>query len=83
MIQEAANPQQKGKPQLQVGARIFRVNDRVIHHRNNYDLGVFNGDIGVIRAIDNEELTCTVDCWYSGIYNLLCQKFGLFDNIEN
>ena len=60
MIQESANPQQKGKPQLQVGERIFRVNDRVIHRRNNYDLGVFNGDIGVIRAIDNEELTCTV-----------------------
>ena len=28
--------------------------DRVIHRRNNYDLGVFNGDIGVIMEIDNE-----------------------------
>jgi exodeoxyribonuclease V alpha subunit len=61
MIQEAANPAQKGKPQLQVGERMFRVGDRVIHRRNNYDLGVFNGDIGVIAAIDNEELTCVVD----------------------
>ncbi len=60
MIQKSANPQQKGKSQLQVGERIFRVNDRVIHRRNNYDLGVFNGDIGIIRQIDNEELTCTV-----------------------
>jgi exodeoxyribonuclease V alpha subunit len=60
MIQESANPPQKGKPQLQVGERIFRVGDRVIHRRNNYDLGVFNGDIGVIREIDNEELTCVV-----------------------
>jgi exodeoxyribonuclease V alpha subunit len=60
MIQESANPQQKGKSQLQVGERIFRVNDRVIHRRNNYDLGVFNGDIGIIREIDNVELTCTV-----------------------
>ena len=60
MIQESANPPQRGKSQLQVGERIFRVGDRVIHRRNNYDLGVFNGDIGVIQEIDNEELTCVV-----------------------
>jgi exodeoxyribonuclease V alpha subunit len=60
LIQESANPPQKGKSELQVGERIFRVGDRVIHRRNNYDLAVFNGDIGVIREIDNEELTCEV-----------------------
>ncbi|MDL1967878.1 MAG: AAA family ATPase [Deltaproteobacteria bacterium] len=60
MIQESANPQQKGKSQLQVGERIFRIGDRVIHRRNNYDLGVFNGDIGIIREINNKELTCMV-----------------------
>jgi exodeoxyribonuclease V alpha subunit len=60
MIQESANPARPGKSELQVGERIFRAGDRVIHRRNNYDLGVFNGDIGVIRAIDNTELTCVV-----------------------
>jgi exodeoxyribonuclease V alpha subunit len=60
MIQESANPPQKGKRQLLVGERIFRVGDRVIHRRNNYEIGVFNGDIGVIQEIDNEELTCVV-----------------------
>jgi exodeoxyribonuclease V alpha subunit len=60
MIQESANPPERGKNQLQIGERIFRVGDRVIHRRNNYDLGVFNGDIGVIQEIDNEELTCSV-----------------------
>ena len=60
MIQQAANPAGEGKSQLKVGERIFRVGDRVIHRRNNYDLGVFNGDIGMIREIDNEELTCVV-----------------------
>ena len=60
MIQESANPSQRGKSEMQVGERIFRVGDRVIHRRNNYDLGVFNGDIGVIQEIDNEELTCVV-----------------------
>ena len=60
MLQESANPPQKGKRQLQMGERTFRVGDRVIHRRNNYDLGVFNGDIGVIEEINNEELTCVV-----------------------
>ena len=34
--------------------------------RNNYDLGVFNGDIGVIKEIDNEELTCVVSFFPDG-----------------
>jgi len=59
-IQEATNPPRKGKSQLQVGERVFRIGDRVIHRRNNYDLQVFNGDIGVIREIDNAALTCVV-----------------------
>jgi len=66
MIQESANPPQKGKSQLLVGERVFRVGDRVIHRRNNYVLGVFNGDIGVIKEIDNEELTCMVSFFPEG-----------------
>ena len=60
IIQETSNPFVEGKRQLKVGERIFRIGDRVIHRRNNYDLGVFNGDIGVIRDIDNIDLTCSV-----------------------
>ncbi|MGB3222670.1 MAG: AAA family ATPase, partial [Desulforhopalus sp.] len=60
VIQEAANPPAKGKAQLLVGERIFREGDRVIHRRNNYDLGVFNGDIGMILSIDNVGLSCVV-----------------------
>lgn len=60
VIQQAANPPRDDKPQIQVGERIFRVGDRVIHRRNNYDLAVFNGDIGVIREIDTSMLTCVV-----------------------
>ncbi|MCI5121872.1 MAG: recombinase RecD, partial [Candidatus Electrothrix sp. AUS4] len=46
-----------------VGERVFRVGDRVIHRRNNYDLGVFNGDIGRITAVNNEALTLRV-CFF-------------------
>jgi exodeoxyribonuclease V alpha subunit len=58
------NPPQEGRAEISVGERFFRVGDRVIHRRNNYDLGVFNGDIGKITTVDNEELTlrvCFVD----------------------
>ncbi len=60
IIQETSNPFMEGKRQLKVGGKIFRIGDRVIHRRNNYDLGVFNGDIGVIQNINNIDLTCTV-----------------------
>jgi exodeoxyribonuclease V alpha subunit len=60
VIQETSNPFIAGKKQLKVGEKIFRVKDRVIQLRNNYDLGVFNGDIGVINDIDNIDLTCTI-----------------------
>ena len=66
MIQESANPAQKGKNQLSVGERIFRIGDRVIHRRNNYDLNVFNGDIGTIRKIDSQELTLSVEFFPDG-----------------
>ncbi|WP_457574636.1 SF1B family DNA helicase RecD2 [Desulfolithobacter sp.] len=59
-IQQAVNPTEPDKPELLVGERTFRTGDRVIHRRNNYELGVFNGDIGVIIGLDNENLTCTV-----------------------
>jgi len=60
LIQAQANPPAEGRHQLSVGERIFRDGDRVIHRRNNYDLGVFNGDIGVIEQIDNVDLTAVV-----------------------
>jgi len=60
VIQDKANPYSLHKNQLKVGERIFREGDRVIHRRNNYDLNVFNGDIGKIISIDNENLTCLV-----------------------
>jgi exodeoxyribonuclease V alpha subunit len=39
------------------GSKNFRINDKVMQIRNNYDRGVFNGDIGTIgriRPIDQE-----------------------------
>lgn len=60
VVQEAVNPPSSEKGQLQVGERLFRVGDRVIHRRNNYDLNVFNGDIGRITSVDNIGAGCEV-----------------------
>jgi exodeoxyribonuclease V alpha subunit len=40
---------------LHRGGRVFRVNDRVMQVRNDYEKDVFNGDIGRILSIDPEE----------------------------
>jgi exodeoxyribonuclease V alpha subunit len=66
LIQESVNPSEKGRAQIRIGERILRTGDRVIHRRNNYDLGVFNGDIGTIEEIDNEALTLSVGFFPDG-----------------
>lgn len=55
LIQQSVNPP-GNKIEINLGNRIFREGDRIIQKRNNYDLGVFNGDIGVIESIKNETL---------------------------
>ena len=46
-----------------MAGRGFRVGDRVIQYRNNYQLDVFNGDIGRIEGIDaiNQSLNVRID----------------------
>ncbi len=51
-LQEALNP---AGEEVQVGARTYRLGDKVMQLRNNYDLDVYNGDLGRIMAVDPEE----------------------------
>jgi exodeoxyribonuclease V alpha subunit len=60
VLQAEVNPPGPDRPEVQFGDRVFRRGDRVIHIRNNYELGVFNGDIGTISAIDHQSETCEV-----------------------
>jgi len=48
-LQRVLNPSGEG---LVRGSRTFRVNDKVMQMRNDYDKEVFNGDIGRIKRID-------------------------------
>ncbi|MCY3979724.1 MAG: ATP-dependent RecD-like DNA helicase [Chloroflexi bacterium] len=41
--------------EVKLGSRLFRVGDKVMQTRNNYDKEVFNGDIGFIDSIDDDD----------------------------
>ena len=57
-LQEVLNP--SGKP-VERGGRLFRVGDKVMQVRNNYDKDVFNGDWGRIRDLDMEAQELAVE----------------------
>lgn len=79
VLQRYLNPPSKDKEEKEHGRGIFRVGDKVMQIRNNYQLeweirnrfgiavdrglGVFNGDMGLIRSINSfaEELTVEFD----------------------
>lgn len=56
-LQSALNPRAE---KLQRGERQFRLHDKVMQVRNNYDKDVFNGDIGRVRYLNVEERELTV-----------------------
>jgi len=72
LLQEALNPASPDKRERQSGEFSFREGDRVMQIRNNYDImwkkcdgsavgtGMFNGDVGIITRIDNQQETVTV-----------------------
>jgi exodeoxyribonuclease V alpha subunit len=55
LLQERLNPWRDGIPEARGGGRSYRPGDRVLQLRNDYDLGVFNGDLGAVEAIDPTE----------------------------
>ena len=60
VLQQLINPPSAAKAELVRGGMALRVGDRVIQKVNDYDREVFNGDLGVIAAIDVEEQDVTV-----------------------
>ena len=57
LLQEALNPSEVC---LRRSGYSFRVNEKVMQIRNNYDKEVFNGDIGTVSSLDLEERKLTV-----------------------
>lgn len=77
-LQAALNPATPGTAEKSFGATTFRLGDRVLQLRNNYDLDVYNGDIGVVTALDPVEqlLWVRFDDERSVAYD-----FGLLDEL--
>lgn len=77
ILQEYLNPPEAGKKEKEYSDRIFREGDKVMQIKNNYQLeweistrygmtidkglGVFNGDMGIVREINTYEETVTVE----------------------
>ncbi len=72
-LQEAINPAEQEvpirgrglvkmpKPCLRRSGYVYRADDKVMQIKNNYDKDVYNGDIGIIRSINETDRTLTVD----------------------
>lgn len=77
ILQEYLNPPESGKAEKECGDRLFREGDKVMQIKNNYQLewkittrrgmtidsgmGIFNGDMGIIKEINTYEETITVE----------------------
>ena len=67
VLQNQLNPKKAGKEEVEMGERIFRVGDKVMQIKNNYQMeweirtkddiivdrgnGIFNGDMGIVKEI--------------------------------
>lgn len=77
ILQEYLNPKDPSKPEKESGGTVYRVGDKVMQIKNNYQIewevrnrygipmdagtGVFNGDIGIIREINSFAEELTVE----------------------
>ncbi|OPY76531.1 MAG: ATP-dependent RecD-like DNA helicase [Syntrophorhabdus sp. PtaU1.Bin058] len=73
-LQKALNP---AKEELLRGGRLFKAGDKVMQIRNNYDKDVYNGDIGRVAGIDNEEQELKVN--YDG--RIISYDFSDLDEV--
>lgn len=55
-LQEVLNPHDVDKVEVKHGNRIFRVGDKIMQLVNQEDKGIYNGDIGIITAINKEKI---------------------------
>ena len=65
-LQAALTPPREGLAERRFGGRVYRVGDKVMQLRNNYDkgtAGVFNGSVGVVTALslEDQELRVLLD----------------------
>lgn len=88
IIQECANPQDNVKDEILIGAsgpaqRKFRVGDRVMQIKNDYDKNVFNGDMGVIVGINKSINPIQIGVKFQDNDDLIIYKQHELDNLQH
>lgn len=71
LLQSALNPHDPKKKELRFKEKVFRIGDRVMQTKNNYDIswqkngvdgvGIYNGDIGTLVEINDKEEQVSVE----------------------
>lgn len=63
LLQDTLNPRAGllGGQELTIGKRVFRPGDRILQTRNDYDLDVFNGDVGRVIEVSAAGLSANFD----------------------
>ncbi len=95
ILQEYLNPKEPKKAEKEHGSRLFREGDKVMQIKNNYQLewqiltrygmavdkgmGIFNGDMGIIRKINTYEEIVTVE--YDE-HRIVKYPYSLLDELE-
>lgn len=95
ILQEYLNPPTESKKEKEYGDRIFRTGDKVMQIKNNYQLewevstkygmtidkglGIFNGDMGIIKDINTYEETISVE--YDE-HRVVKYPYSLLDELE-
>ncbi len=91
LLQANLNPAAKGKKEHRFRDKVFRMGDKVMQIRNNYDIiwerlgdgkggnGIFNGDIGIIEDIDVTESVMSI------VFDdkRVMYEFSLLEDIEH
>ena len=54
-LQDRLNPPRERLLEVRLGSRVFRPGDKVMQTKNNYEVDVFNGDIGFVHGINPDE----------------------------
>ncbi|BDF04113.1 SF1B family DNA helicase RecD2 [[Clostridium] hylemonae] len=95
ILQEYLNPPSESRKEKEYGGRLFRTGDKVMQIKNNYQLewevstkygmtidkglGIFNGDMGIIKDINTYEETISVE--YDE-HRVVKYPYSLLDELE-
>lgn len=82
-IREVINPKMAGVTQVKIGDTYIREGDRVMIIKNDYDIGIFNGDVGKVSFIDQGGKKISVKVYSYGdepanLINIPIEEAGIY-----